>query len=72
MTEYGCSANRELVRQFELVCKLSESEDKTIMTPKASHNLVRTFWHSDPEMKQYSLKQCEQTVFMKLMDKKRV
>ncbi|KAL4239269.1 hypothetical protein ACF0H5_000086 [Mactra antiquata] len=68
---YGTGADEKLVKQFQKACDLSGSDDKTIMTSKCSRNIRKFFWEEIAEFEGLNLKTCEQTVFKRLMDKKK-
>lgn len=70
---YGTSsgADEKLCRQFMKVCRLSGSDDKTVMSDHCSRNIRLFFWAGVSDFKHVDLKFCEQTVFNKLKHKKR-
>ncbi|XP_053390043.1 uncharacterized protein LOC123563634 [Mercenaria mercenaria] len=67
---YGTSADEKLVKQFTKACKLSGSDDKTIMNKKCSRNIRKFFWEEISEFDGLNLRACEEEVFKRLMNPK--
>lgn len=68
---YGPGADETLVKQFTKACKLSGSDDKTIMNKKCSRNIRKFFWEKITELQGINLTACEEIVFKRLMDRKK-
>ncbi|XP_060599709.1 uncharacterized protein LOC132753273, partial [Ruditapes philippinarum] len=67
---YGPGADEKLVKQFAKACKLSGSDDETLMNKKCSRNIRKFFWEKITEFDGLDLQACEEAVFKKLLNPK--